>query len=377
MSSYRAAVIGLGRMGSTFDDEMKQGGSIFLPYCHGPSYHASPLTDLVAGVDPHDEQRQIFGKRWGLSDSQLYADHREMLHDARPDIVSVCTTARHRSQIVVDCAMAGVKAVWAEKPIAVSLADADSMVAACRETATALAINCARRWNPFFAETRRMIETGALGEVLQVTGYAQCGLSHNGSHLIDTVRYLAGGEVQWVFGEIESDEVAAGEGDPQGNGYLVFDNGVRCFIRATPCGVAGWEIDVIGSKGRVRSLNNALEWELTEMVDGGPPGRGAVAKKAFPWPTRMQGMGLTIIEDLVNAIETGQAPRCSGEDGLKALEIALALRESHRRGGNKVVLPLTDRSLGIQSSEIAQDHTPARIRRQQATGRGPSAGGTA
>ena len=77
-------------------------------------------------------------------------------------------------------------------------------------------------------------------------------------------------------------------------------------------------------------------------------------------------MGITIIEDLVNAIDTGQPPRCSGDDGLKALEIAMALRESHRRGGARVDLPLANRSLGIKSSEIAQDHTPARVRRLQA-----------
>ena len=55
MTTYRAAVIGLGRMGSTFDDEMSEGGSIFLPYCHAPSYCASPHTELVAGADLHDE----------------------------------------------------------------------------------------------------------------------------------------------------------------------------------------------------------------------------------------------------------------------------------------------------------------------------------
>ena len=52
MSTYRAAVIGLGRMGSTFDDEITQGGSLFLPYCHGPSYHAAPNVELVAGGRP-------------------------------------------------------------------------------------------------------------------------------------------------------------------------------------------------------------------------------------------------------------------------------------------------------------------------------------
>lgn len=74
-------------------------------------------------------------------------------------------------------------------------------------------------------------------------------------------------------------------------------------------------------------------------------------------------MGLTIVEDLVYAIETDQPPRCSGEDGREALEVAMALRESNRRSGIKVTLPLEDRSLRILSTEIKHDDVPARIRR--------------
>ena len=80
----------------------------------------------------------------------------------------------------------------------------------------------------------------------------------------------------------------------------------------------------------------------------------------------MQGMGLTIVADIVNAIETGQPPKCTGEDGRQALEIAIALRESHRHGGVKVNLPLGDRKLQIIASESLHDNVPARIRRQQA-----------
>ena len=116
-----------------------------------------------------------------------------MLERENLDLVSVCTTTRIRSQIVKDCARAGVKAIWAEKPIALTLAEADSMVEVCRQHGTALAINCVRRWNTFFSEARALIDKGALGQILQVPGCAQCGLSHNGSHLIDIVRYLAGG----------------------------------------------------------------------------------------------------------------------------------------------------------------------------------------
>ena len=77
-----------------------------------------------------------------------------------------------------------------------------------------------------------------------------------------------------------------------------------------------------------------------------------------------------MIDDLVQAVETGASPRCSAEDGRKALEIAIALRESHRQGGRRVDLPLADRSLRILSVEIDQDAVPARIRRLQAANRG-------
>ena len=73
------------------------------------------------------------------------------------------------------------------------------MVNVCRENGVALAVNCARRWNPFFSEARRLIDAGELGELLQVTVYAQCGLSHNGSHAIDILRYMAGGKCRMAF----------------------------------------------------------------------------------------------------------------------------------------------------------------------------------
>ena len=374
MSAYRAGVIGLGRMGSTFDDEIMRGGDIFLPYGHGPAYHYSPLTDLVAGADIHDEQRALFGERWGLSTDHLYSDYREMLAKEELDIVSVCTTARIRSAVVQDAARAGVKAIWAEKPISLSLEEADAMVQTCREEGVVLAINCQRRWHPLFSEARRIIEAGELGDIQQVTAYASCNLSHNGSHLIDTMTYLAGGKVEWVFGEMESDEAAAGDDDLMGNGYMAFDNGARAYVRAMPTGSAYWDFDVIGERGRIRSLNDGMEWELIRMEASDPDSFGfrpdtvrgnspLPAKYPFPWPERFRGTGLLVLEDLVASIETGRPPRCSGDDGLAVLEAAMALRESHRRGGVKVALPLEDRTLTIRSTEIQGDDVPARIRR--------------
>ena len=376
MSTYRAAVIGLGRMGSTFDDEMTRGGSLFLPYCHGPAYVYSQQTELVAGADIHDEQRSIFGERWGLSDDHLYSDFEEMLDREKPDIVSVCTTARIRSDVVLKVARAGVKAIWAEKPISISLAEADEMVRVCKEEGVSLAVNCARRWNPFYSQARNIIDDGHIGNVVQVTAHAACGLSSNGSHLLDTVRFLAGGDVQWVLGEMQSDEAAESDGDIMGNGYLVFDNGVRAFVRSMEAGGATWDFDVIGEDGRIRTPNDAQAWELTSMVaETFPPVEnrrpGVRARRnpvmhQVPWPTHMQGMGLTIVDDIISSFENGHPPKCSGDDALKALETAIAMRESHRRGFVRVDLPLEDRSLKIVSGETIGDSVPARIRRQRA-----------
>jgi scyllo-inositol 2-dehydrogenase (NAD+) len=259
-----------------------------------------------------------------------------------------------------------VRALWVEKPLALSLAEADEIVDACSAAGVAVAVNCARRWTPGFAETRRRIDAGDLGQVLQVTAYTACGLSHNGSHAIDIIRYLAAGEVTWVFGEMESDDKAAGDGDLAGNGYLAFDNGVRAYLRSTATGQASWELDVIGTQQRVRSIAGALDWELWSTVPGGPRGRGVPARTPFPLPARMRGTGLQVVDELIAGIESGSQPRCNAADGRAALEVAVALRESHRRGGVRVDLPVADRSLGIESSEIRGDDVPARVRRERA-----------
>ena len=125
---------------------------------------------------------------------------------------------------------------------------------------------------------------------------------------------------------------------------------------------------MVGTKGRIRSTDNGDDWEFRRVFDDGPTGRRGrpyAVSIPFPWPARMQGMGLHAVADLVSAIENGHEPRCSGRDGRAALEIAIALRESHRRGGVKVTLPIEDRSLKIDSSEIAGDDVPARLRRER------------
>ena len=377
-SAYRAAVVGLGRIASTFDDEQGPWSVWTGPHAHTPSYLAAGVP-VVAGADPHDGQREAYRQKWGIE--AVYSDYHEMLEKERPNILSICTTAKPRARILLDAveigASRGLKAIWAEKPMSLSLEEADQMVAACRDAGIVLAIGCARSWNWGFNRMRELIEVGELGDPLQVIGLGECGLSHNGSHLLATVNYLAGARVQWVFGHITSDEAASSDDDPQGNGYFQYANGVHGFVRSMPCGAADWDIEVIGTKGRLRSLNNAEQVEFWKVVPSTLEGRRAEpAQHIFPLPGSTENANVRCVRDLMVCIETGKEPNCSGEDGRHALEIAMALRESHRRGGTRVSLPLADRSLHIRSRETLHGDEPAIVRRARAAADAQAATGS-
>ena len=352
MARYKVAVIGLGRISSTIDDET-EGSSWLLPWSHTGSYVQVPEVEVVAGADPYAEQREAFGRRYGISN--LYSDYREMLEKERPTIVSVCVSTKPRPDIVTTIAEmdVGVKAIWTEKPISFSLEQADAMVAACRKAGIKLAINCVRRWDPWYNKAREMIDSGAIGEIIQVNVYMPGELSHN-SHALNLARYLAGGDgkVSWVWGEMESDETARSDDDLGGNCYLVFENGARAYVILWHARPGPWlhqEADVVGSEGRIRSPRDARDFEWWRKAEGTP--QPELCRYFFPRPQWLSSFGIRAVYDMIQCTETGKEPNNSGDEALHDLEVAVALRESHRQGGRRIDLPIADRSLKIISSE--------------------------
>lgn len=355
MRRYRVGVIGLGRISSTIDDEVQGHPAIMLPYAHTACFREVEDVEVVAGADPYAEQRQAFSARWGID--HVYADYREMVEKENLDIVSVATSAKPRPEIVMALADAGVKGIYAEKPIALSLAEADAMVEKCRERGVVLAIGCTRRWDPWWAMARHLIADGQIGRVLQINAHGNAAISHNGSHMIDLIRFLAGDEIEWVFGEAESDEAARSDDDLRMNGYLAFRDGARAYLRTWPSGAANWTVDIMGEAGTLRATGNGSDIEWWQPADG-----GILTRRPIPRPQRVESPGVLAIRDLVACIASGRKPQCSGKDGVAALETAIALRESHRKGGCRVDLPIADRSLAIHSMETLRGDTPVALR---------------
>ena len=362
---YRAALIGLGRIADTIDDETVGSGWL-EPFSHMGSYMDVPEVLVVGAADRYREQRDAFGQRWGVSEDKLYDSYQEMLERERPDIVSICTHVAPRAEITLDIARmvregrTGVKCIWVEKPMAVSLQEADSMVEACREAGVILMLNAMRASDVYYRRARSLIDEGALGKMLQITGHGSGSLAHMGVHWLGAMCVLAGGSerVSWLVGEAESDDKANSGGDLAGNAYLAFENGARGFCRMMPSGASTWTLDAIGENGTIaiRNGNEGYEfelWRMGQVVEGARP---TPVRYVFPRPQRIWSAGVGQVKDAIECIESGKTPNCSGDMGRHLLEIAIAIRESHRLGNVRVDLPLADRSLALRRM---WDDTPA------------------
>jgi predicted dehydrogenase len=345
MAVYRAAIVGCGRMGGFIDDEVGWSASSMLPYSHALAFVESPRTELVAACDPDEAKLRAWGERYGID--ALYADIRRLMAERQPDIVAVCTPTAYRFQATLQVAAGKPKLIFLEKPVAECLREADEMLAACDAAGALTAVNTSRRWHPIWHRAAELIARGEIGRVRTAVVYGVAGISHNGSHLIDTLRHLVGDDVEWVIGHIDDDATAQTEDDVPGLALLHFRNGAHAYVNMQDPAVTSFEIDVVGESGRVRVYANGME---AELWTAGPNLIGlGLNRQPFPRPPRFKAPPLHAVDDLCDALEEGRETRCTLRDGRAALEIALALRESHRRGGARIALPFMDRETRIKA----------------------------
>ena len=168
---------------------------------HSRAYAAKPQTEVVAAADIDEEAARKLAEQFSIP--ALYTDYREMLAKEELDIVSVATWQGVRAEITVAAANAGVKGILGEKPMAASLGGADDMIEACDKNGVKLAIGHQRRFNPAYAEIRRLVADGAIGQptLLYDRAKANAGLLNTSTHTIDSWRYfLSDPETLWVIG---------------------------------------------------------------------------------------------------------------------------------------------------------------------------------
>ena len=347
-AKYRVGVIGCGRAGAP----------------RARAFDVHPLCQVTAIADTDPENLEFGCESFGVPG---YSSYEEMFASEQIDIAMPVLPVRPNADAVVAAARAGVKAVFCEKPLTARLADADRMAEECRSRGVHLAAGVVVSSHPDYRKAFSLAASGEIGEVRRINLYD--GNGQGGCHGLNLSRKFAGkSQVEFVTGWVEGDPCSDHEepyeegrtGFGRIGGFIRFANGVECYSSYRDVGWRG--IEVIGTDGVIYNWNNTgLGLRLRQAGgDERPLGHHDLreveglfqefsgAERGYDedgWRDPGEVMG-GIVQAIVDALETGsELQLTTGDDLRHALEIAIAMRESHRRGHGAVKLPLEDRSL--------------------------------
>lgn len=176
-------------------------------------------------------------------------DHETWPHEP-PDVIVLATPAIGRAELVRRCATPGVQAILAEKPLALTLFEADRMQASCDGAGVQLAVAHHWRFCPAMNRLKSIIAAGRLGAIESVHAVGYGNLFDQGWHLLDATRWLLGGaQVEWAAAHGTSDrdvlsrlssDARSFAFDPQHpapvwtSADLQLSGGVRCRLEAGP-----------------------------------------------------------------------------------------------------------------------------------------------
>ena len=359
MKTYRVGIIGLGRMGSTIDDEFGELEAWRSPTAIAAACEASDRLEVAAGADLLPERRRAFTEKWGVS--AIYESYVDMIEKEAPDIVAICTVATTASKpartapspgfrgdahadLSVAVADAGVPMVFCEKAMSCSMEKADAVRDACHRNGTLYNTGLLRRFNNQNHMIRRRIEDGDIGEVRGAVILTRSSLMHGHIHSIDTLSYLLGDpKVMAVRGDLLPRATKIEDNwlghDPGAAFEIEYENG----LMASSVPFQGtWEFEVMGSDGSIRSMNDGQEVQLRAK------GRRGEWWDIAPDPTvQPESSVVYLLENLVNAHESGGVTLGNVDITHRTTETCLAVAESHMKGGAWVTLPMQERDLYV------------------------------
>ncbi len=325
-------------------DEVRFGllGAGMIAGYHAAAIRETPGAKLVAVARDNPERRAEAEAAFGVP---CLAPGDLLAHDS-VDAVVVCTPSGQHAREVVAAARHG-KHVLVEKPMALSLAEADRAVEACAAVGVRLGVVLQRRADPVFREVKAALDAGDLGKptlaVVTIPYWRDMAYYHSarwrgtwaldgggalmnqGIHLVDLL--------VWWMGDPLAVQAQAGtlahaiEVEDVVSATLQFPGGAQAVLAATTAAAPGFphRLEVYGTAGGVQVEGEAvLRWgrlgePMRQAASGADVGAGA----------RPSGIKLDnhqrIVADFVAAVRSGRPPMVTGEEGRRSLAAVLAV----------------------------------------------------
>ncbi|MBI4327447.1 MAG: Gfo/Idh/MocA family oxidoreductase [Chloroflexi bacterium] len=315
MKTYRAVVIGCGRIGSLFSTQALRPGV----HSHAQAYAEHPRTELVGVCDNSPVRLRLALRQWHTDGD---TDALRLIQKHRPDIVSICTPDESHFPLARAVVQAGgVRCLLVEKPLALSAREAGDLVRLCRRRQVALAVNYLRRFSPAFRQIRREIKAGRHGRLMLAHFVYGSGLVHNGSHALDLLRFLFGepAELRMVSAHSESDGVAGYDAE------LCYAEGGRAVLTSFPATVATvFEGDFLCEKSRWQFALGGTVWKFFRKKPALYPGYSnyvETPRRRSPalFEEPLKFCLLNAVDNIVRHLDGGEPLLCTGEDGWAVL----------------------------------------------------------
>ncbi len=306
---------------------------------------------LVAVCDIDEEKAKKIGEQFNVP---YYTDMDEMMQKESIDVVSVLTESGYHAKHVINLAKYG-KHIVVEKPMALTLDDADAMIQACDENGCKLFVVKQNRFNVPVVKLREAMDEKRFGKLVLGTirvrwsrdqnYYDQAWwrgrwdmdggvLTNQASHHVDLLEYMMG-DVESVFAKSTTALVNI-EAEDTAIVTLKFRNGALGIIEATtavrPKDLEG-SISILGETGTVEiggfAVNKMLHWNFTHKKEGDDE----VMEKYSVNPPNVYGFGhQAYYEHVVDSILNNKKHLVDGLVGRKSLELISAIYESIETG---------------------------------------------
>ena len=155
MAKYKVAGINF--------DHMHMGDNLRMAFEH-------PDIEIVGVCDEQPARMEAAISNFNLRPEQVYTDYQRCLEETKPDLVLLCPATAEHALWTERVAPYGVH-ILMEKPFAATLAEADRMIKAMETTGKLLAINWPLAWYPPHVTSKRLIDQGMIGDVIEVHYY--------------------------------------------------------------------------------------------------------------------------------------------------------------------------------------------------------------
>ena len=344
------ALIGCGRISTNHVKAVINNQLEFVAVCDVIPEH---MENVLA---KHDLQNDITIKR--------YTDYKKLLEENEIDLVGIATESGIHAEIALYCIEKGVNVII-EKPMAMSIADANEIIRRSEEKGVKVSACHQNRFNIAVQEMRNALEKGRFGKLSHGSihvrwnrnkdyytqapwrgTWAQDGgaLMNQCIHGIDLLRWMMGNEIDEVYGVTRQQFHAYLEAEDIGMAVVKFKNGAVGTIEGTT-NVYPQNLEetlyLFGETGTVKlggkSTNNIDVWNFADESEEDQKNKGLEEETS-----NVYGNGHTsLYADMISAIENDRPPYVDAYAGKNALELVLAIYKSQKEG-RPVKLPLDD-----------------------------------